>query len=93
MKRNIRWVERDCGIAFVVDPAVWNADRQEVERPVISECTPWRNLRRVIVCRLATKFVYSQLKIPADRHKKKKPGFITSTYVWERNDRGCTANI
>ena len=22
------------------------------------------------------------MKIPADRHKKKKPGFITSTYDW-----------
>lgn len=33
------------------------------------------------------------MKIPADRHKKKKPGFITSTYVWERNDRDCIANI
>jgi hypothetical protein len=25
--------------------------------------------------------------------RKEKPGFITSTYVWERNDRDCLANI
>ena len=60
---------------------------------VISIDPPWTNLRRVVDCRLAAKFVYSQLKIPADRHKKKKPGFITSTYVWERNDRDCIAII
>jgi len=38
-------------------------------------------------------FVYSQLKLPTGWHEKKKPGFITSTYVWERNDRDCIANV
>jgi len=31
--------------------------------------------------------------LPTGWHKKKKPGFITSTYVWERNDRDCIANV
>ena len=25
--------------------------------------------------------------------EKEKPGFITSTYVWERNDRDCEAKL
>ena len=33
----------------------------------------------------------SQFK--SDIYLKKKPGFITSTYVWERNDRDCTAKL
>ena len=29
----------------------------------------------------------------SDYAKGKKPGFITSAYVWERNDLDCTAKI
>ena len=33
------------------------------------------------------------IKAAGHNDKKKKPGFITSTYVWERNYRDCTTKV